>query len=251
MRPAPAATIDEVIKQLTDIIDWAEKNGHRLGYFPALYRKVTIQVKAGIANGIFEDGPRMEKLDIIFANRYLDAFFANQASGNLTESWKYAFDTANRWRPIVLQHLLLGMNVHINLDLGIAAAQTVPPDKLDSLKLDFARINKLLADLINDVQNELAEIWPLLKLIDVLAGRFDEFLAKFGIELTRDRAWKVAETISKTPPDQLAEQIAELDQEVMKISRIIASPGRFFSFLLFLIRILERPSVSKNIQILS
>ena len=30
---------------------------------------------------------------------------------------------AGRWRPIVLQHLLLGINAHINLDLGVTASE--------------------------------------------------------------------------------------------------------------------------------
>ncbi|MDO9311643.1 MAG: DUF5995 family protein [Nitrosomonas sp.] len=40
-----ATSIDEVIAQLTAIIEWSKQNDSRIGYFVALYRKVTIQVK--------------------------------------------------------------------------------------------------------------------------------------------------------------------------------------------------------------
>ena len=60
----PAKNIDEVIAQLTDIIDISRQEPGRLGYFAALYRKVTINVKQGILNGRFEDGARMERLDV-------------------------------------------------------------------------------------------------------------------------------------------------------------------------------------------
>jgi len=40
-----------------------------------------------------------------------------------TESWVKAFDATEFWWLIVLQHLLMDMNAHINLDLGIAAAE--------------------------------------------------------------------------------------------------------------------------------
>ena len=63
----PAETIDQVIRQLDDIIDWSIRNDSRLGYFAALYRKVTLQVKSGITDGFFEDAERMERLDVIFA----------------------------------------------------------------------------------------------------------------------------------------------------------------------------------------
>lgn len=41
----PATSIDEVIAQLSAIVEWSKQNNSRMGYFAALYRKVTIQVK--------------------------------------------------------------------------------------------------------------------------------------------------------------------------------------------------------------
>lgn len=36
----PAKTIDEVINQLTSIVEWSKDNNSRIGYFAALHRKV-------------------------------------------------------------------------------------------------------------------------------------------------------------------------------------------------------------------
>jgi hypothetical protein len=66
-------TIDEVLMELDKIILRARNERDRLGFFATLYRNVTRNVKQGIAAGLFEDGPRMEKLDVTFANRYLAA----------------------------------------------------------------------------------------------------------------------------------------------------------------------------------
>ena len=62
------STIDEVLAQLTQIIADAEKTGDRIGYFSALYYKVTAKVKEGIDKNEFENGPRMERLDVLFAS---------------------------------------------------------------------------------------------------------------------------------------------------------------------------------------
>jgi hypothetical protein len=43
-----AKTIDEVIEALDAIIETAKKDNSAIGYFPALYRKVTKRVKEGI-----------------------------------------------------------------------------------------------------------------------------------------------------------------------------------------------------------
>ncbi|MGB4870723.1 MAG: DUF5995 family protein, partial [Candidatus Promineifilaceae bacterium] len=67
-------TIDDVIHDLTAIIDECREMDSRLGYFPAMYRKVTAQIKEGVENGRFEDGPRMIQLDVVFAQRYIDAY---------------------------------------------------------------------------------------------------------------------------------------------------------------------------------
>ena len=137
-------TIDEVLSKLDEIIAESIAKQNPLGYFPALYRKVTQSVKDHIAEGYFDDNERMEHLDVIFANRYLDAYEEFTQYGTCTESWKLAFEGGKNEKLIVLQHLFLGMNAHINLDLGIAAAEVCPGDKIESLRGDFFKINIVL-----------------------------------------------------------------------------------------------------------
>src|SRR5438132_477142 len=119
----PAVTIDDILLQLEDIITESIRTNNRAGYFAALYYKVTASVKEGIAGGRFENGPRMERLDVIFASRYLDALNAWKNGGPVTGSWRAAFEATKKSSLLVLQQLLLGMNAHINLDLGIAAVE--------------------------------------------------------------------------------------------------------------------------------
>ena len=245
-----AETIDGVIQSLTRIIEWAKVNKSRLGYFAALYRKVTIRVKEGIANGEFENEERMEWFDVAFANRYLEAFELYHSQKETTVSWKLAFDTGKRWRPIVLQHLLLGMNAHIDLDLGIAAAETSPLEKVKDFKNDFHKINEILASLVNGVQDELAQVLPLLKLLDRLAGRVDESLANFGMKISRGHAWSVAEMLAALSPEDQLIKIIDLDNDIFKIGKTILYQGYIIWLVLLLIRIGEMRSVPKIIQIL-
>jgi len=50
--------IDDVLRILDGIIADCKAKSDPLGYFPALYRQVTLTVKQGIASGYFDDGPR-------------------------------------------------------------------------------------------------------------------------------------------------------------------------------------------------
>lgn len=247
----PATTIDDVINQLTAIVEWSKQTNSRIGYFAALYRKVTIQVKKGIEDDFFDDGPRMERLDVIFANRYIHACYQRQTGQTPTQSWVRAFDETEHWWPIVLQHLLMGMNAHINLDLGIAAAETVPPEELPSLKGDFDKINSVLASLVGDVQKELAEIWPLLGLFNRYLGSVEKSIINFSMEKARDAAWSFAETLSPQSAEQRQQQIVNKDRMIALFSNVISHPGFPVSLITKIIRLGERGTTRQIIEILA
>ena len=246
-----AKTIDQVIEQLDDIVDRTKRQKSRLGYFGALYRKVTLKVKAGISEGFFEDGGRMERLDVIFANRYLEAFEQNLKDIPPTRSWQLAFEASKRWWPIVLQHLLLGMNAHINLDLGIAAARTSPGEAVYGLKNDFNKINEILAALVDGVEQELAQIWPVLGLLDYTAGKTDEVLINFNMQRARDHAWKIAEKLAPLEPAAQMPAINKLDVEIALFGRVIRHPGFVVGTVNKIIRLGERGTIPQIIDLLS
>ena len=250
MTVKPADTIDEVVDRLTEIVEWSRAANSRLGYFAALYRNVTIKIGEGIAEGFFDDGGRMERLDVIFANRYLEACEAHRDGRPTTDAWTYAFRVSDQWWPIVLQHLLLGMNAHINLDLGIAAARTVPAGDLHRLHADFDKINQVLAALVSDVQNELAQIWLFLRVMNRYLGSVEGAIINFSMERARDHAWSVAERLAPLDESGQASEIAVLDTEVALFARVIRHPGVLGSTVTRLIRSGERGSVGGKIQVL-
>lgn len=245
-----ATTIDEVIAELDQIIATAKQEKNRIGYFAALYRKVTIAVKEGIQAGDFEDGARMGRLDVTFANRFLDAYSAHRNGGRVTRSWRLCFKAVRSWRPIVLQHLLLGMNAHINLDLGIAAAQTSPGGDLPNLKTDFNRINAVLSSLVGGVKEELSQIWPPLRLLDRLAGTADDRIIDFSMGLARDQAWDFAEKLAPLAEAAQSPAIERQDRWTAKFGRRIRKPGFLVRLVFLRIRMGEKGNVPEIIEIL-
>lgn len=244
-----ARTIDEVITRLDDIIALARRERSRVGYFPALYRKVTLRVKQGIAAGEFEDGPRMEQLDVVFANRYLEAYDQQRAGDRPTHAWALAFAATRAWSPIVLQHLLLGMNAHINLDLGIAAATIAPGSELPRLRADFVKINEVLNSLVDTVKGELARIWAPLGPLDRMSGRIEDVVAEFSMGKARDDAWQFAETLAQHEGPARADAIARRDVWTSGFGLCVRHPPLGRLGVLF-IRLGERRDVSENIEIL-
>lgn len=251
----PAQTIDEVIQALTGIIQIYEDEKSRLGYFPALYRRVTERVKAAIAAGRFEDGARMERLDVVFANRYLAAWDAWRAGRPVTACWRVAFEAGSRWRPVILQHLLSGMNAHINLDLAIAAAAVCPGAQIQSLEGDFNQINQVLAELVDPVEAELAAVSPWIGLVETFGGHAEGQVVNFGIRAARDLAWANALRLAALQADgQEGERnaaIREMDAVVEALGRLIVSPGPLLQTGLLLVRMREQSDAVKVIQALA
>lgn len=247
MNPDTINSIDEVISALDEIISEALKRNSSAGYFASLYRKVTIKVKEGIASGYFDDCQRMELLDVTFANRYLNAYQAFLQNQPVTESWRKTFELSDQYWPIVLQHLLMGMNAHINLDLGIAAAKVTKNKELAMLEKDFNRINDILSSLVHEVQGDLSAVWPALKYLLKWSGKIDDYLVDFSMKLARDGAWKFADQFHQTPENEHEIAILNRDRKVASKVNVILKPGLFASFILRIIRITERGTVAEKI----
>lgn len=244
-------SIDDVLRSLDLIIDESIAERSPLGYFAALYRRVTAAVKQAIESGAFQDNQRMEKLDIVFAQRYLDAYQTFRTTGAATRSWLAAFHEAPNRAPTVLQHLLLGMNAHISLDLGIAAAEVAENDVL-SLKDDFFAINAILGSLVGDTQARLTRIFTPLAIVDTLLGSIDEDLSLFSIAYARDNAWTQTLELSVADSSRRTVIIESRDIAVANFAARLAKPNKLrIRLLLWLARLLERKDIASRIQILA
>ncbi len=242
-------TIDDILAQLELIIADSKKTNCRLGYFAALYYKVTASVKDGIAKGRFQDGGRMEQLDIIFASRYLDALAAWRAGQALTESWRLAFDASKQSNLLVLQHLLLGMSAHINLDLGIAAVE-VAGSSLEDLHNDFDEINTIISALTYQVLNDIDRISPLLSLLGLHAGDSTSILIQFSIDNARDGAWCFAEDLAARKGADYDACIVKRDQTIYQLGCGLVQTKGFLNFTIWLIHLFEWKNPAKIISVL-
>ncbi|MGZ3764736.1 MAG: DUF5995 family protein [Mucilaginibacter sp.] len=245
-----ATTIDDIIAALENVIADCTASNSRLGYFAALYLKVTKSVKAGIAAGQFQDGERMATLDVLFASRYLDAYAQWKNKQQPTGSWAIAFEQAEKSSVLVLQHLLLGMNAHINLDLGIAAVETSGTKPLALLQQDFDSINTVISSLTYQVLNELGRVSPLLSLLGLHSSN-NSPLIQFSIDNARDGAWCFAEDLIQKQGDDYTQCIAKRDATIQQLGQSLVGMTGAMRFTVWLIHLFEWRSVSAIIKTLN
>ena len=245
-----ASTIDEVISILDSVIQDQLTHKSNLVLFPILYKKVTERIKQGIELGDFENNPRMERLDVLFANRYLEAYFLWKDEKQPTQSWVKAFEASKNSKLIILQHLLLGINAHINLDLGIAVSETMGAQSLEGVKNDYHTINDILASMVDEVQDRIGKVSPLFYLLDKIGKGKEDVVVSFSIEVAREEAWRFANQYHKAP--HKASFITERDQSIARIgNKIAVTKSRFLRWILRFVKWFESKNIHKIARILS
>jgi len=244
-------TIEEVITNLEHIVKEAEAHGSRLGYFASLYLNMTRAVKKAIRENKFKDNKRMEKLCILFASRYLDALNQWKSGIKPTNAWHLAFEQTKLNSMSVIQHILCGINAHINLDLGIAAAQTCPGNQIHDLKGDFEMINKVIGSLVDKTQEKLEKIsWPM-RWLDRIGQQYDENIANFSIGVARDASWISALTLAAMTPTEQKNYIIQLDLKTTALGNLIVKPGAVANLILKPVKWFEPKNPAPIIRILS
>lgn len=242
---------DEVILELEKIISWSISHNKRLGYFAALYKNITVLIKLAAEKGEFENKLLLEKLDVAFAQRYLDA--VNQfREQNLPDSspWFLVFQTSETERLTIVQHLLLSINVHINYDLPIACAQVGPNEKILTLCNDYFKLNGILSGAIKAVEKGIFQLSPLLSLLARNIPKIERKLLNFSLGVARSRSWECACKQAIADLDQKDNIIYESGDNAHQLNLRIVSPGFFAGIITFFIRVLEVHDIHKNIKVL-
>lgn len=246
-----ATSIPQVISCLDEIIQSCKEKSSRLGYFASLYKAMTAGVQTGIEQGAFEDGERMERLDVAFANRYLAAYTDYVSCKIATHSWMHAFKASEQTNLTVAQHLLLGINAHINLDLGIATASISTPDNIESLHDDYNQINEVIANVYNSMDKALRKIaWTAVFLKSFDTGGAHSVI-NFSIQKARDAAWSNAQLLVSVNLLQEDQIIKTTDAVISKVATAIQNPAGIIKWLTKSILIFESKDITQNISILN
>src|SRR5436305_3191489 len=235
--------IDDVLRILDGIIADCKAKSDPLGYFPALYRQVTLTVKQGIAKGAFDNGPRMERFDALFAGRYFTAYDAWRSGGQPTKSWRLAFQGMQSGGLIILQDLLVGINAHINLDLGVVAGETFQGAALQGFHGDFNKINQILSTLLPKVETTVGDFSPLLGILSRIGGQDVIEALDFSMDAARDDAWMHAVLLSLQPPEAWPITVQTIDGKVAFLGKLIAQPSGIVAQAVDLIRATESKDV--------
>lgn len=218
------SAIAGVLERMEGLLAGWERRRDRRAVFVRSYRAVTARMARAIADGDFEDGAWVERLDVAFAEEYFQAVESfDHGTGRVPECWRLAFELAAHGRTTVLQDLALGMNAHILHDLPIALYKLgLPGVDRDRRRRDHDRVDEVLEGLIDVIQEEVSAHYSfVLRFLDRVTGLKDELLTDAGIRVSRAQAWTSALELLDAPDAGRAAVLAALDRKASATGRLL------------------------------
>ncbi|MCU0503771.1 MAG: DUF5995 family protein [Anaerolineae bacterium] len=227
----PPADRLEVTRRMAGLIREWEGAADRRAFFLSCYALMTRNVLAAIDAGDFHDPAWVSGLLDRFADYYFAALECDEDPvASTPDAWRLAFDAARDPDLEVMQHLLLGINAHINYDLVLCLGDVLTPewhtlsdDARHARYLDHCHINGIIGRTIDAVQDEIVERYsPWMATVDASLGRLDEWLVLKMIARWRDEVWTQAVQRVELPDETAREaQRREIEESVVSRGHLI------------------------------
>jgi hypothetical protein len=216
---APVTNVPEVLAAMR-AIELAAPTGDGIGWFNRLYRKTTENIAQTMEAGGFADRAFVERLDVVFANKYfLGVRACLEGTSDAPRAWLPLVEARAKTNIAPLQFAIAGMNAHINRDLAPSIVDTLAalgatawPDAGTPTRRAYDQVNDVLADTEVQVKGELEG--KLLAEIDSALGKADDLFALWSVRKARAAAWTWGETLHalRGHPTLAADTLLALDR---------------------------------------
>ena len=155
---------------------------------------MTENMLVAIEENKFNDNEWVAQLLHRFADYYFDALTCYNCGDVTPAVWSEVHKAAATKKLHVIQHLLLGVNAHINYDLVLSLYDMLAPewnslsDEMREKRYqDHCLVNATIGATIDKVQDEVVEKYaPRMNVVDRVMGRLDEMLLLKLISEWRD-----------------------------------------------------------------
>ena len=155
-----------------------------------------------------------------------------------SRAWRATWDVADDCDLLIVQHLLLGINAHVNHDLGRVVVELADEHggELRAMRADFDAVNAVLATTMPEV---LADLGRASRWVNRAAAWGADRWFHFSLTTARDQAWRFAVARHQLDAPSRARAAAELDRLVCVLAYLVTRPVRPVRWLVPLARRLE------------
>ena len=230
--------LEGVLVRMSALLEGLEEAGDPRRFFLATYSRTTAAVGHAIAEAGFEDPVWVDRWDAVFADLYLDAMDAFDADPQAApRPWRTAFSAPERLHP--LQHVLLGINAHVNYDLPQALIAVIPvedfarPLVMARRRRDHERIDAVLASRVAAEDAALkdasrAHSMPGRSVTDRLLQPLNRAASRRFLREARQKVWHNTDLLHQARLDGVSAYEQRLHElEILSTARVadLLAPG--------------------------
>lgn len=226
----PADPSRKMVRQLDRLIGAMEHRWEALDRacdprapFALLYLAMTQGVRDHVARRYFDDGDTIAQMAMDFAQRYHEAFDAWDRGdvANVSGPWRESFAWAASGNSTVLEDVFLGMNAHINFDLGLVAWRLGMV--AEGRKADYDRINDVMANVSRDATQRLADHYDPA-MAPGGEGSLTDAAVLQVLYQWREAAWQQAVVLTTSPPALQPLHIASMEGNAVLTAKALQVP---------------------------
>jgi hypothetical protein len=222
------ATVEEALAGLTALEQSFRVSNDRRAVFIGAYIAITAAMQQAIGTGEFKDDIWVRQYLLHFVRLYMKALNAFEQGDleHVPAAWRVAFQLSSKGEGLVIQHLLLGVNAHINHDLAIALMGAgIDPDRPMRYN-DHTGVNEVLKRAANSLQDHVERLYaPSLHILDQLLGHWDEDFACLMVDKARETAWHHCLALADCATEEDREAVLHrIDEHAGALAELIAQP---------------------------
>jgi Family of unknown function (DUF5995) len=218
-----------VLMRMATLIDQWEAAHDRRAIFLGCYRLMTSNMLDAIAAGRFQDDVWVSNLLHRFVDYYFDALACYDRNRlDAPAVWQLAFDATRDEDVTTLQHLLLGVNAHINFDLVFTLVDLLArewaeltDERRAQRHADHTLVNRITGETVDAVQDQVIDQHsPWYDFVDKLLGPVDEWLTSRLISHWREEVWDNAVCyLAAATPEERAALRQHVEQQAMQTGK--------------------------------
>ncbi|MGB3799016.1 MAG: DUF5995 family protein [Lewinella sp.] len=221
----------DILQRMEGRVNEWKSTGDARHVFLGCYRMMTAGMLEAIDGDVFHDREWISELLHRFAGYYFDALTCYDCGDRVPVVWRHVHEVSAGWDLRDVQHLLLGVNAHINYDLVLTLCDMLErewhnlgPDQRKLRYADHCTVNEVIAGTIDRVQEEiLAPNDPAMGWIDRACGRLDEYLIAGVVRRWREDVWQRAGKLLAEADETKRERLRmELEVDVLRRGKLLA-----------------------------
>jgi hypothetical protein len=222
------STVDQARAGLVALDDALRAANVRRAVFVGAYLTITSAMNEAIEAGEFMDAAWARSYLLHFVQLYMESFRAFEQGDldHVPTAWRVAFELSAKGEGLTLQHLLLGVNAHINNDLAIALMRSgIDPDRPMRYD-DHTNVNEVLKRTVNALQDHVERYYsPALHYFDEILGNWDEEFSCLMVDKARETAWAhCLDLVDCSCEEDEAVVMRRIDDHAGALARVIATP---------------------------